>query len=139
MNKLPVPHSNQTLAMRSQFIGVVRVGAARWNKFFGNLSNLSIMCFLCLLQTGDKCDPLTFAACSQLCHTAVCQFFNYEKENYVNYLHAFNIFGIFWGLFFVSALGEIILAATFATWYWTFNKSDVPFFVLTVSIGRTLR
>ncbi|KDR18085.1 CTL-like protein 2, partial [Zootermopsis nevadensis] len=98
-----------------------------------------IMCFLCLLQTGDKCDPFTFAACSQLCHTAVCQFFNYEKENYVNYLHAFNIFGIFWGLFFVSALGEIILAATFATWYWTFNKSDVPFFVLTVSIGRTLR
>jgi choline transporter-like protein 2/4/5 len=97
------------------------------------------MFLLYLLQSGDICNPHTFAACSNSCRTAVCQFFSYEKDKYVDYLHAFNIFGIFWGLFFVSALGEMILAATFATWYWTFDKSDVPFFALTVSVGRTFR
>lgn len=47
--------------------------------------------------------------------------------------------GFFWTIFFVTALGEMVLAATFATWYWTFNKSDVPYFTLTVGLGRTVR
>jgi choline transporter-like protein 2/4/5 len=89
-----------------------------------------------LLQEGDVCKP--FETCTNPCN-ATCQFFSYEKEQYVDYLHAFNIFGLFWGLFFVSALGQMILAGTFATWYWTFHKSDVPFFTVTVSIGRTFR
>lgn len=42
-------------------------------------------------------------------------------------------------MFFISAFGEMVLAATFATWYWTFHKSDVPFFTLTVGLGRTVR
>lgn len=33
----------------------------------------------------------------------------------------------------------MVLAATFATWYWTFHKSDVPYFVLTRAFGRTVR
>lgn len=90
-------------------------------------------------KNGYVCDPETFSDCNRTCVSAVCQFFSYEKEKYVDYLHAFNIFGIFWGLFFVSALGEMILAGTFATWYWTFNKSDVPFLTVTVSTGRTFR
>lgn len=52
---------------------------------------------------------------------------------------AFNVFGFFWGVFFVSALGEMVLAATFATWYWTFHKKDVPYFTLTVGLGRSIR
>lgn len=35
--------------------------------------------------------------------------------------------------FLYQAWRKMILAATFATWYWTFHKSDVPFFVLTRS------
>lgn len=92
-----------------------------------------------MLQDGYVCDPDTFRDCSSQCGNALCQFLSYEKEQYVDYLHAFNIFGIFWGLFFVSAFGEMVLAGTFATWYWTFNKSDVPFFTVTASIGRTVR
>lgn len=49
------------------------------------------------------------------------------------------MFGFFWGVFFVSALGEMVLAATFATWYWTFHKKDVPYFTLTVGLGRSVR
>jgi len=92
-----------------------------------------------LLQNGDVCDPDTFADCVKACSSAECQFISHEQEQYVDYLHAFNIFAIFWGLFFVSALGQMVLAGTFATWYWTFNKSDVPFFTVTASIGRTFR
>jgi len=89
-------------------------------------------------RNGDVCDPDTFEKCSNPC-IATCLFSSHEQEQYVDYLHAFNIFAIFWGLFFVSALGQMVLAGTFATWYWTFNKSDVPFFTVTASIGRTFR
>jgi choline transporter-like protein 2/4/5 len=92
-----------------------------------------------LLQHGDVCDPDTFQECESKCPGALCQFSNYEKEQYVDYLHAYNVFGVFWGLFFVSALGQMVLAGTFATWYWTFNKADVPFFTVTGSMGRTFR
>jgi choline transporter-like protein 2/4/5 len=92
-----------------------------------------------LLQAGDRCDPGTFDVCLASCPNAVCQFYGSEKEEYVDYLHAYNIFGIFWLMFFVSAVGEMILASTFATWYWTFNKSDVPFFTVTVSMARIFR
>lgn len=88
---------------------------------------------------GDRCDPETFHVCSASCPNAVCHFYGSEKEEYVNYLQAYNTFGIFWMLCFVSAVGEMILAATFATWYWTFNKSDVPFFTITNSMLRICR
>lgn len=43
-------------------------------------------------------------------------------------------------MFFVSAFGEMVLAGTFASWYWAFNKSkDVPTFAVTESFGRTMR
>jgi hypothetical protein len=29
-----------------------------------------------------------------------------------NYLHLYNLFGLFWGLFFASALGEMVLAGS---------------------------
>lgn len=51
----------------------------------------------------------------------------------------FNGVGLFWGVFFISALCEMILASTFATWYWTFNKSNVPFFTVTTATLRTFR
>ena len=33
----------------------------------------------------------------------------------------------------------MVLAMVFATWFWTFKKSDVSFFILTKSFGRTIR
>lgn len=52
---------------------------------------------------------------------------------------AINIVGGFWGVFFASAFGEMVLAGTFATWYWTFKKTNVPFFTLTESFYRAIR
>ena len=91
-------------------------------------------------QDGSRCDPDKFSACQSMCGTnSSCAFGYYEKSTYIDYLHAYNIFGVFWGLFFISGLGDMILAATFATWYWTFKKKDVPFLALSKSIGRTFR
>lgn len=55
------------------------------------------------------------------------------------FFQAYNVVAFFWVIFFISAFGEMVLAGAFATWYWTFHKSDVPFFTLTKSVGRTTR
>jgi solute carrier family 44 (choline transporter-like protein), member 2/4/5 len=57
----------------------------------------------------------------------------------VQYFKAINVVGFFWLVFFISAFAEMVLAGTFARWYWTLNKDDVPFFTLTGSLYRTFR
>ncbi|KAK7076338.1 hypothetical protein SK128_014359 [Halocaridina rubra] len=74
------------------------------------------------------------------CPGASCQFFTYYVDPNIPRLHIFNVFALFWSMFFVSAFGEMVLAGTFASWYWAFNKSkDVPTLAVTESFGRTLR
>ncbi|KAG4077520.1 hypothetical protein HA402_002947 [Bradysia odoriphaga] len=104
---------------------------------------------------GGVCDPRTF---SENCHPtsavlsrflrqsndnpcakAACHFKKIDNPYFIRYFHAWNFVGFFWAVFFVSAFGEMVLAATFATWYWTFHKSDVPYFTLTLGLGRTVR
>ncbi|KAK9719051.1 Plasma-membrane choline transporter [Popillia japonica] len=90
------------------------------------------------VQNGDTCDVNTFSSiCSSPC-PAQCRFIQ-MSDSYAIYLHIFNGVGLFWGVFFISALCEMILASTFATWYWTFNKSNVPFFTVTTATLRTFR
>jgi solute carrier family 44 (choline transporter-like protein), member 2/4/5 len=49
------------------------------------------------------------------------------------------LFGGYWGTCFAMAFGEMVLASTFATWYWTMNKSEVPNFNLLLALCKTLR
>ena len=38
-----------------------------------------------------------------------------------------NLFGLYWGVFFFSAFGEMVLAGVFSQWYWTLDKkNDLP-------------
>ncbi|KXJ81684.1 hypothetical protein RP20_CCG018454 [Aedes albopictus] len=69
--------------------------------------------------------------------TNIHQEINSPKE--VGYFHAINVLGFFWGICFVSAFGDMVLAFTFATWYWTFRKKELRFFVLTTGFLRTVR
>ncbi|XP_022906177.2 choline transporter-like 2 isoform X1 [Onthophagus taurus] len=96
----------------------------------------------CNYANGDECNVDTFIKCGnklgEYCE-ATCKFIKTSNDNYVPYIHAFNIIGFFWGVFFISALCEMILAGVFATWYWTFEKKNVPFFNVTTSTLRTLR
>jgi len=94
---------------------------------------------------GEVCVPEQF---NQYCHKrgtnepcsdAACHFISIENPVLVKYFHGVNILGLFWTVFFISAFEEMVLAATFATWYWTFKKSQLPFFTLTRGITRTMR
>ncbi|XP_026466884.1 CTL-like protein 2 [Ctenocephalides felis] len=51
--------------------------------------------------------------------------------------HAYNGIAFVWLAIFISMMGDMVLAMSFATWYWTFNKSDVPFFTVFQSIVKT--
>lgn len=77
--------------------------------------------------------------CTGNCASAVCSFYGVNTPNVVSYLQAYNVIGFLWAVFFISAFGEMVLASTFATWYWTFHKSDVPFFTVMTGMGRTVR
>ena len=46
---------------------------------------------------------------------------------------------LLWGLFFLSALEELVMAGAFASWYWTFNKKDIPAAPLSMSAWRAFR
>ncbi|XP_068238990.1 choline transporter-like protein 4 isoform X3 [Palaemon carinicauda] len=90
------------------------------------------------IKENDTCDYRTFSNTS--CPEASCQFFDYYVNPNIPRLHIYNVFALFWAMFFVSAFGEMVLAGTFASWYWAFNKSkDVPSLPVTMSFGRTIR
>ncbi|CAG9865298.1 unnamed protein product [Phyllotreta striolata] len=93
-----------------------------------------------------ECDPKSWQQMVQshtdfatYCPKANCKFIRMNNDLLYPYLQAYNIFGFFWLAFFVSALGQMVLAAIFAQWYWTFNKATLPFFAVTSAFLRTLR
>ncbi|XP_055696099.1 choline transporter-like 2 isoform X2 [Lutzomyia longipalpis] len=105
-----------------------------------------------IYQNGHHCtpdlfqqhcrEPITgsfFQQRNGQCRTASCHFQYIDSPKIVGYFHGVNVVGFFWLLFFVSAFNEMVLASAFSTWYWTFHKSDVPFFNVTISMGRTIR
>lgn len=102
---------------------------------------------------GASCDPLTFEQNCYIsdrtltgffrqsqrapCIKTMCSFVEVEHSKLVNWFIVFNVFAFLWLTFFISGFSEMVLACTFATWYWTFKKKDVPFFTLTKSIFQT--
>lgn len=57
-----------------------------------------------------------------------------------NHFHtqALNLLATIWTISFISALTEMILAGTFAAWYWTYDKEFVTSSALTTAVGRTV-
>ncbi|KAL5277407.1 SLC44A5 family protein [Megaselia abdita] len=90
------------------------------------------------------CDPTIFRqncviqGTSSPCVSTGCFFDQIVHPPLVNYFMAYNVVGFIWIAFFISALGDMVLAGVFATWYWSIHKSDVPYFVLTRSLFRTI-
>jgi len=92
-------------------------------------------------DAGGECDAGASCDIDQFVNTDTCEciFYKLGPNERENYLQIYNIFGFFWGLCFVSALGEMVLAGAFSSWYWVFDKSDIPTFPVLSSFGRTLR
>lgn len=92
---------------------------------------------------GASCDPKIFQQnChiyqqSETCKQTTCSFVEIVTPTLVKWLMAYNVFGFFWLSFFISAFSDMVLAATFARWYWTFKKRDVPYFTLTRAFFQT--
>lgn len=112
----------------------------------------SCVCSGTTYKNGDFCTPSDFNTnCSKrslfstifrqlsTCEAAACHFQGVQGPNILVYMHIWNVVGYFWSAFFIAAFGEMVLAATFATWYWTFHKSKLPFFTLTGGAYRTVR
>jgi len=70
---------------------------------------------------------------------ASCIFYKYGPTREATYFQVYNLFGFFWGLFFLEALDQMVLAGAFASWYWTLDKSKIPSAPLTASFYRTFR
>ncbi len=71
--------------------------------------------------------------------TSACCFcfcFFLTDRHFILLVQFYNIFGLLWGLFFLAALDEMVLAGVFASWYWTLDKSKVPTFPLLASFYR---
>ncbi|XP_050553339.1 choline transporter-like 2 isoform X1 [Spodoptera frugiperda] len=95
-------------------------------------------------QDYQSCDPVTFLShcfdsSGGSCKQAMCHFTGLENPHSVVYLHLANLLGFFWTMFFISGVSDMMLASTFSTWYWTYDKKDLPFFTLTSGIYRTVR
>lgn len=74
-----------------------------------------------------------------MCKLAKCAYDHRVSQDFITGLQLFNLFGMLWLLNFVSAFSQMVLAITFASWYWTLNKKNVPFFTLTKSVYKTIR
>jgi len=73
-------------------------------------------------HTNDTCNLATFSNCSQVCSQATCQFVKYTRNKDYEWMQFVNVFGLYWGVFFFSAFGELVLAGVFARWYWVLDK-----------------
>ncbi|XP_062126376.1 choline transporter-like 2 [Drosophila sulfurigaster albostrigata] len=92
---------------------------------------------------GAACNPEIFQQYCYInqrvesCIETTCSFNEISNPPKVVWSMAYNIFGFLWLSFFISGFSDMVLAATFARWYWTFKKRDVPYFTLTHAFCQT--
>lgn len=96
----------------------------------------------------DEISSATSAFFGEVCKTTsgnetateFCAFLKNQEENFVMYSQIYSLFMLFWLINFCIALGQMVLAGAFASYYWTFYKPlDLPVFPLTASVWRSLR
>ncbi|XP_070581822.1 choline transporter-like protein 2 isoform X2 [Ptychodera flava] len=89
------------------------------------------------LVNGSSCQPEIFNSMNT---SAICVFVEYGGDPNLFRMQIYALFGLFWMMCFVVALGQIVLAGAFASYYWAFHKpKDIPSFPVTMSLGRALR
>ena len=67
-------------------------------------------------------------------------FLSYKLPDYIIYLQFYNLFGLFWMMEFVVALGQVALAGAFASYYWAYHKpQDIPTFPMWGGLYRAIR
>ncbi|XP_041370841.1 choline transporter-like protein 4 [Gigantopelta aegis] len=70
----------------------------------------------------------------------ICKFAKYGGDEYTIYMQVYMGFMFLWILNFIIALGQMVLAGAFASYYWAYEKpKDIPAFPLAGSLWRTVR
>ncbi|XP_011311619.1 CTL-like protein 2 isoform X2 [Fopius arisanus] len=91
----------------------------------------------------SSCDPEIFnSKCEEnggICVSTVCRLQKENSPSAIGLAYFIHIVGGIWICIFLSAIGDMTLAGTFASWYWTINKHDVSFFTVSESLWRTVR
>ncbi|XP_075161279.1 choline transporter-like 2 [Haematobia irritans] len=92
---------------------------------------------------GGICEPQVFESncfikgTTKPCLETVCRFVEITHKNRTKWYIYFNVFIYFWVTFFIAAYCEMVLACTFAMWYWTFEKKNIPSAPLLKAVGIT--
>ena len=74
------------------------------------------------------------------CQTRGYRFLSAPIISHCNILQLLNFFGLFWLLFFIEAMEEMVMAGAFSGWYWTRDKTgEIPNGGLMASLHRTCR
>ncbi|XP_028395012.1 choline transporter-like protein 4 [Dendronephthya gigantea] len=93
-----------------------------------------------LKNTTDVIDPLCKYQDYVDSENQTCLFVKFSDEVTVFRLQVYHLFGWFWIMNFVIALGQCVLAGSFASYYWAWDKkTDIPAFPVMASFMRTLR
>ncbi|CAB4019009.1 Hypothetical predicted protein, partial [Paramuricea clavata] len=100
-----------------------------------------------LVTTGDpefqlkkNESAVTDTLCKYQDQNETCVFVKFSGEVTIFRLQVYHLFGWFWLLNFVIALGQCVLAGSFASYYWAWDKkTDIPTFPVMASFMRTLR
>lgn len=58
---------------------------------------------------------------------------------WLDLIHAFNILGFLWVTLFISGITKMTLAGAYNTWYWTYNKNELPPSPLTTALKTTIK
>lgn len=91
-------------------------------------------------KNGQSCQINDYAGKVGLANNYTCSFVNFTDNNHVFRMQVYHIFGWFWIMNFIIALGQCALAGAFASYYWAVDKkTDIPAFPVAASLYRTLR
>jgi len=66
-------------------------------------------------------------------------FTGYDTDNVYIRMQIYHLFGGFWTLNFLQAMGDVIIAGAIASWYWVHDKAAIPPFPVASALWRTLR
>jgi choline transporter-like protein 2/4/5 len=93
---------------------------------------------------NETCNPNVFESeCKDInanpCLSSGCYLTSNTVPEYIYMYQLIIVIVSLWFLFFISAFGQMVLAITFSTWYWTFIKRNVPAHIIARSLWITFK
>lgn len=63
----------------------------------------------------------------------------FQKNSVMKWFFYYYLFGLFWNVAFILALGDCTISGAFAIWYWTLDKKNLPKNIVLKSFWRSIR